>query len=102
MTEGLDLVGDLATFQIMFKCPFANYAEDLRVGRRLKVLRHNRWYAVRTLKTIVQAYGRAVRNPTDKANFYIIDSDINRTCKRWRSQLPRFFREAYDARERLI
>ncbi|GAH57337.1 unnamed protein product [marine sediment metagenome] len=102
MTEGLDLKGDLATFQIMFKCPYANYVADLRVYRRLKELHHNKWYAIQTLKTIVQAYGRAVRSPTDKAAFYIIDSDINRICKRWGRQLPRFFKEAYNAREQLI
>lgn len=102
MTEGLDLVGDLATFQIMLKCPYANYVEDLRIGRRLKELKHNRWYAIQTLKTIIQAYGRAVRSPTDKAAFYIIDSDINRECKRWHRQLPHFFREAYDAREQFL
>ncbi len=102
MTEGLDLKGDLATFQIMFKCPYANYVTDLRVYRRLKELNHNKWYGIQTLKTIVQAYGRAVRSPTDKAAFYIIDSDINRTCKRWFRQLPKFFKEAYNAREPLI
>ncbi|GAH87464.1 unnamed protein product, partial [marine sediment metagenome] len=101
MTEGLDLVGDKATFQILLKCPYANYKEDLRIQRRLLELRHNRWYNVRTLKTIIQAYGRAVRSPTDKAAFYILDSDVNRICKQWRRQLPKFFREAYDARERL-
>ncbi|MCW4049153.1 MAG: hypothetical protein NWE89_05385 [Candidatus Bathyarchaeota archaeon] len=99
MTEGLDLHGDLATFQVLLKCPYANYKEDLRVNRRLMQLKHNRWYAVQTLKIIVQAYGRAVRSPTDKANFYIIDSDINRICKQWRRQLPRFFAEAYNKRE---
>ena len=102
MTEGLDLKGDLATFQIMFKCPYANFMGDLRVYRRLKELKHNRWYAVQTLKTLVQAYGRAVRSPTDKAAFYIIDSGINSICKQWRRQLPRFFKEAYDAKEMLI
>ena len=101
MTEGLDLVGDLATFQILLKCPYANFADDLRVGRRLKELHHNRWYAVQTLKTIVQSYGRAVRGPTDRAAFYIIDSDVNMLCKRWRRQLPRFFKEAYDLRKPL-
>lgn len=101
MTEGLDLVGDKATFQILLKCPYANYKEDLRIKRRLLELRHNRWYNVRTLKTIIQAYGRAVRSPTDRAAFYILDSDVNRICKQWRRQLPKFFREAYDARERL-
>ncbi len=102
MTEGLDLKGDLATFQIMFKCPFPNYVADLRVYRRLIELKHNKWYGIQTLKTIVQAYGRAVRSETDKAAFYIIDSNINRECKRWRSQLPQFFREAFDAREKLL
>lgn len=98
MTEGLDLKGDLATFQIMFKCPFPDL-KDLRVYRRLIELKHNRWYNIQALKTTVQAYGRAVRSPTDKAAFYLIDSDISRTCKRWFRQLPRFFKEAYKARE---
>jgi Rad3-related DNA helicase len=102
MTEGLDLKGDLATFQILFKCPFPNYREDLRVYRRLKELKHNKWYGIQTLKTIIQAYGRAVRSPTDVAKFYVIDDDVNRVCKRWYSQLPQFFREAYNAREQFL
>lgn len=99
MTEGLDLHGELATFQVLLKCPYANFKDDLRVNRRLIQLRHNRWYAVQTLKIIVQAYGRAVRSPTDQANFYILDSDVNRICQQWRRQLPRFFAEAYNKRE---
>ena len=99
MTEGLDLHGDLATFQILLKCPYANYVDNLRIGYRLRKLRHNRWYAVQTLKVIVQAYGRAVRSPTDQATFYILDSDVNRICKQWRRQLPQFFAEAYNKRE---
>ena len=99
MTEGLDLHGDLATFQILLKCPYANFKADLRVNHRLITLKHNRWYAVQTLKVIVQAYGRAVRSPTDEAAFYILDSDVNKICKRWRRQLPKFFAEAYNKRE---
>ncbi len=99
MTEGLDLHGDLATFQILLKCPYANFKDDLRVNHRLITLRHNRWYAVQTLKVIVQSYGRAVRSPTDRAAFYILDSDVHTICKRWRRQLPRFFAEAYNKRE---
>jgi len=99
MTEGLDLKGDKATFQILFKCPFANYKADLRIYRRLKELHHNRWYGIQTLKTVIQAYGRAVRSIDDKANFYIVDRDVKRECNRWRRQLPTFFKEAYDAKE---
>ncbi len=99
MTEGLDLRGDLATFQVLLKCPYANFKDDLRVNRRLIQLRHNRWYAIQTLKVIVQAYGRAVRSKTDQANFYVLDSDVNKICKQWRRQLPRFFAEAYNKRE---
>ena len=99
MTEGLDLRGDLATFQVLLKCPYANFKDDLRVNRRLIQLKHNRWYAIQTLKVIVQAYGRAVRSKTDQANFYVLDSDVNKICKKWRRQLPRFFAEAYNKRE---
>jgi len=87
---------------ILLETPTGFGKSPLRVGRRLKELHHNRWYAVQTLKIIVQAYGRAVRSPIDQASFYIIDSDVNRICKRWHRQLPRFFMQAYDAKEKLL
>ena len=98
MTEGLDLYGDLATFQILLKCPYPNFMDDLRVNRRLIQLKHNRWYAVQTMKVIVQAYGRAVRSPTDKANFYVMDSDVKRVCSKWKRHLPKFYVDAYNQR----
>jgi len=33
------------------------------------------WYPLQTAKTIVQAAGRSVRNETDSAVTYILDSD---------------------------
>ena len=66
MTEGLDLHGDLATFQILLKCPYANYVSDRRVGRRLKELHHNRWYAIQTLKQVKSPIDQIIRVDCNK------------------------------------
>jgi Rad3-related DNA helicase len=74
MTEGVDLVDDASRFQIICKIPYPY------LGDKLVVKRMNRWkwwYPLQTAKTIVQSIGRSVRNSTDYAVTYILDSDWN-------------------------
>lgn len=95
MTEGLDLRGDLCTFQVIFKCPYASM-QDPVVGYRIDEKEEWNWYTTETMKTIIQAYGRAVRTKTDKARFYLVDSSTTRLLNQWKKRLPPFFRNAYN------
>lgn len=75
MTEGVDLHDDLSRFQIVCKVPFP-YLGDLVVKKRME--KNNRWYPYTTAKSVIQALGRSIRNETDHAVSYILDSDWER------------------------
>lgn len=91
MTEGLDLAGDLARWQVICKLPYP-YLGDPQVAARRD--RDPDWYAWRTSLTLVQAYGRAVRSREDHAVTYLLDADAPAFLDRHRSRLPGWFVEA--------
>ena len=93
MSEGVDLPYDKCRFQIIYKIPFP-YLGDLQVNMRMK--RDKRWYAYKTVMTLMQAYGRGMRAEDDSCYTYILDSDINMLFKSplYRSLIPDFFKEA--------
>ena len=93
MSEGVDLPYDKCRFQIIYKVPFP-YLGDKQVNMRMK--RDKRWYAYKTVMTLMQAYGRGMRAEDDSCYTYIIDSDINMLFKSplYRSLIPDFFKEA--------
>ena len=93
MSEGVDLPYDKCRFQIIYKMPFP-YLGDKQVNMRMK--RDKKWYAYKTVMTLMQAYGRGMRAEDDSCYTYIIDSDINMLFKSpmYRSLIPDFFKEA--------
>jgi Rad3-related DNA helicase len=93
MSEGVDLPYDKCRFQIIYKIPFP-YLGDKQVNMRKK--RDQRWYAYKTVMTLMQAYGRGMRAEDDSCYTYIIDSDINLIFKSpmFKSLVPEFFKEA--------
>lgn len=93
MSEGVDLPYDKCRFQIIYKIPFP-YLGDLQVNMRQK--RDQRWYAYKTVMTLMQAYGRGMRAEDDSCYTYILDSDVNLLFKSplYKSLVPDFFKEA--------
>ncbi|WP_432645023.1 helicase C-terminal domain-containing protein [Methanobrevibacter sp.] len=93
MSEGVDLPYDKCRFQVIYKMPFP-YLGDKQVNMRMK--RDKKWYAYKTVMTLMQAYGRGMRAEDDSCYTYIIDSDINMLFKSpmYRSLIPEFFKEA--------
>lgn len=93
MSEGVDLPYDKCRFQIIYKVPFP-YLGDEQVNMRMKLDR--RWYAYKTVMTLVQAYGRGMRAEDDSCYTYILDGDIDMLFKSplYRSLVPNFFKEA--------
>jgi Rad3-related DNA helicase len=71
MQEGIDLKGNCSRFQVICKIPYP-YLGDKWVKARMK--RWTWWYNYETAKTIIQSIGRSIRNETDYATTYIIDS----------------------------
>ncbi len=91
MTEGLDLAGDLARWQIICKLPYP-YLGDPQVAARRQ--RDPQWYAWRTSQALVQAYGRVVRSRDDHAVTYLLDADAPAYLAREQARLPAWFLEA--------
>ena len=53
-----------------------------------RMARNKSWYAYQTVKSIIQSLGRSVRNETDHAVSYIIDSDWERFYKNNKYMFP--------------
>lgn len=88
MMEGVDLADNASRFQIVCKVPFP-YLGDLVVKK--KMAKNKNWYGFCTVKSIIQAFGRSVRNDTDHAVSYILDSDWERFYSRNRNMFPADF-----------
>ncbi len=93
MSEGVDLPYDKCRFQVIYKIPFP-YLGDKQINLRRKT--DNKWYAYKTIMTLMQAYGRGMRAEDDYCYTYILDSDINMVLKSpiYKSLIPDFFKEA--------
>jgi Rad3-related DNA helicase len=94
MEEALDLGGDLARWQVLWKAPYAN-TRDSRVARRLEEGRWA-WYYRRALSTVIQACGRVVRSPDDFGATYLADVSLLDCFERARGDMPDWFREQVD------
>ena len=92
MTEGVDLKGNLSSFQILCKIPFP-FLGDKVVKKKMN--KWSWWYNTQTVRTIIQSIGRSIRSETDTAVTYILDSDWERVKKNSRDMLPSNFTENY-------
>lgn len=72
MTTGVDLADDRARFQVILKVPYPSLASKKnKIRNEMKG-----YYAYKTISTIIQMYGRAVRNYKDKADTIILDGSF--------------------------
>ena len=88
MTEGVDLVDDASRFQILCKVPFP-YLGDQVVQLRKEI--NPNWYACQTVRSIIQAFGRSIRNDKDHATSYILDADWECLLRTYRHMFPSEF-----------
>ena len=93
MSEGVDLPYEQCQFQIIYKIPFP-YLGDKQVNQRR--LKDPKWYAYKTVMTLIQAYGRGMRAEDDYCETYIIDGNIRMLFynKLYKPLIPEFFNEA--------
>lgn len=90
-TEGIDLQGELSRFQIIAKIPFP-FLGDKYVTEKMN--RVNGWYDWQTLKTVIQASGRSIRDYDDYAVTYILDSDWIFLKNKNAHMIPMWFKNA--------
>lgn len=91
MAEGVDLRDDLSRFQVIMKVPYPSLGDKL-VKKRMH--RWSWWYPMQTIKTIVQAVGRSIRNEKDQAVTYILDADWRRFFGKHSALFPESFKKA--------
>jgi Rad3-related DNA helicase len=99
MERGIDLPGDMCRVQIIAKVPFPSLA-DRQVSARMRMGNEgSTWYAVQTVRDMVQMCGRGMRYADDQCTTYILDKQFaSNLWKKHRSLFPEWFRVAVDTR----
>jgi Rad3-related DNA helicase len=97
MQEGVDLKGECSRFQVICKIPYP-YLGDKWVKARMK--RWGWWYNYETAKTIIQSIGRSIRNETDYATTYIIDSAWSSFFGRTKHLYPPGFEKRFEVKSK--
>lgn len=97
LDRGADFAGDKCRVQVIAKVPFPNLGDRQIAARKYGGGREGDvWYAVQTVRTIVQMAGRAVRSREDWARTYCLDSAFEGVL--WsnggRGMFPQWFKEA--------
>jgi len=92
ITEGLDLIDDLARFAVFLKVPFG-YLGDQWIKRRLQMSRE--WYERQALIEVIQGGGRIVRSETDWGVVYILDKSWGYLHYRSSGKIPPWWNKAY-------
>ena len=92
MSEGVDLKGNLSSFQVLCKVPFP-FLGDKVVKKKMN--KWDWWYNTETIRTIIQSIGRSIRSEDDKAVTYILDGDWKRIKSKSLGMLPSNFYENY-------
>ncbi len=94
MDRGVDLPKDECRVVVIAKIPYADLGDN-QVSRRVFGSKDgNKWYAHKTISTIVQMAGRGVRSADDYAITYILDEQFRKLYTQNRAMFPAWFREA--------
>lgn len=94
LERGVDLAGDDCRVVILAKIPFP-YLGDKQIAARMHRGRDGAvWYAVQTIRVVVQMTGRGVRSETDHATSYIVDSQFMKLWAQWKRLFPAWWAEA--------
>lgn len=91
MSEGLDLMDDIARWQVIVKAPYPNLGDPWIVRRKARPGGYQ-WYDEHTIIDILQACGRVMRSKDDYGATYILDANVGRLITQYRTSLPEWFR----------
>jgi Rad3-related DNA helicase len=92
MNEGLDLRDDLCRTQLLAKMPWPDLGDPWVQARNAHM--GEAWMHRDVARSIVQAYGRAIRSEQDWADFVVLDQGFEGFWRRDRELFPAWFREA--------
>lgn len=77
MDRGVDLPGDYCRVQVIVKVPMASLGSR-QVSERLRGPGGQAWYAMETVRNVMQMTGRAVRSKEDWAVTYVLDQHFGK------------------------
>ena len=88
LTHGVDLLDELARFQIIVKLPYLPFNDP-----RVKSIINSDpdWYENKMLNILVQSCGRATRSTDDYSTTYILDGMIARVLPKCKHKLPNWY-----------
>lgn len=90
LTEGIDLAGDKARWQVVSKVVFPDLSNPAVYA---KAKARPRWYLWSAVRELLQATGRVCRGPEDFGVTYILDSSFERLYNKNSNLFPNWFRE---------
>lgn len=94
LDRGIDLPGDDCRVIVVCKVPFPSLG-DKQISTRLYSKGGQNWYAVRTIRSLVQMTGRGMRSADDFCESYILDSQfIEMVWRKNKHLLPSWWRDA--------
>ena len=94
LDRGIDLPEDDCRVIVVCKVPFPSLG-DKQVSARMHTKGGQQWYAVRTVRSLVQMTGRGMRSADDFCESYILDKlFLENIWKRHRNLVPRWWADA--------
>jgi ATP-dependent DNA helicase DinG len=94
LDRGIDLPDDDCRVIVVCKVPFPSLG-DKQISTRLYSKGGQNWYAVRTIRSLVQMTGRGMRHEGDMCESYILDSNfINLVWRKNKHLLPEWWKSA--------
>jgi Rad3-related DNA helicase len=88
LMEGLDLKGDLSSFSIIVKIPYASLA-DKWVKAKMNYTKD--WYGANTVQKLLQSCGRHIRSADEIGVTYILDSNFSTLYNMNRKMFPKWW-----------
>lgn len=92
--RGIDLPHELCRFIVVAKVPYP-YLGDPQTNARMRTTKNGRlWYAVQTVRRLVQQTGRGMRAADDHCTCYVLDKEFSRLWGRRRRLFPKRWRKS--------
>lgn len=96
LERGVDFRDEDCRVVVVCKVPYPNLG-DAQTKARFYGSGGRLWFAVATVRSLVQMTGRGVRSETDFASSYILDAQfVDKVWKDHRTLLPTWWRDAVD------